>query len=266
VLLNPVVVESSLGVDTTVAAAIAPAGNADQIPVTLTVLGSEDIRATRVTLAGVQTLADVTAAHLRWLVEHVAEALFASLVSQVTQVHLSEGDGGRATAAGGTPASSRADLVVPLLGVVWDADWDDVVVVEGDIGGELHQSNVVSEGGRAVLRVHDDTLNSLDLDPVLVDQIVTVVASDLNDVVGRVRAAEDAVSSSDKPSLVDDRAAADESVVTLHERHPAVIALVGDLVATDDLELVSAATVEWSLAAVLSVDGQSLRGNQAKHS
>lgn len=230
---DPVVVARSSGVDTTVTAAIAPAGNTDEVPS----VGSgrvEDVWATRVTLAGINVATDLATAHLEGGVDAGTEALLATLVGQVDHVDLHEVARDAAAAEEGTPASGPAVSTSPILAAIWNADWDDVVVVDDELGGELHQSNVVSEGGRAVLRVHDDALHSHRLNPALGSE--TIVTTDIQDVGVDVGRTEDAVSSSDDPPAVDDRGAANEGIVTSHGSHPAVITC-SSLVTTDDLLL-----------------------------
>jgi len=224
-------IASGSGVHATVTATIAPAGNTDQVPV---VVDSrlEDIRATRVTLAGVDAAANLATAHLEGGVDVVAEAGLAAIVAQVKHVHLHEVAGDAAAAEEGAPASGPSHFVGPVLVAMWNADWHDVVVVDNDLSGELHQGDVVSERSRAVLRVVDDTLHSHRLHPVLLG--VTVVTANIHNVDTNVGVAKWAVSSGDRPPAVDQGGTANETTVASHGSHPAPITWLSR-VTTNDL-------------------------------
>jgi len=255
---DPVEVARGSGVHATIAAAIAPAGNTDQVPILVTDR-LEDIWATRVTLAGVDAAANLATAHLDGGVDAGAEASLATIVHQVEHVHLHEVAGDATTAKEGAPAGSPAHGALPVLGTVWDADWNDVVVVDLDWSIKLHQRDVVSEGGRAVLRVVDDTLHSLRLNPGLLH--VTIVTADIQNVDSRVGVAKWTVSSGDHPHTVDERTSANEATVASHGSHPAPIASNG-LVATDDLVVGCAG--KRSLTTAWRVDGSLSGSSQNK--
>lgn len=247
---DPVVVARSSGVDTTVTAAIAPAGDTDEVPFAVA-RGVEDVWATRVTLAGIDVATDLATAHLEGGVDRGAEALLATIVGQVEHVDLHEVARDAAAAEESAPASGPTHCASPILTAIWNADWDDVVVVDDDGRSGLHQGNVVSEGGRAVLRVHDQALNSHGLNPCLYAE--TIVTTDIEHVGVDVGRAEDAVSSSDDPADVDERRTADEGTVANHGSHVAVIAWYG-LMATDHLLLAS--RLQWSETATWRVNGR----------
>jgi len=201
---DPGVVTSSLGVDTAVAAAVAPRGDADQVMlVGLAWFGRwAGVWAARVALASVLALADLTGAHLKVGIDRRAKASHATSVSQVQHVdlHLITRD---ATAREeSTPTSCVTESALPVLATVWDAHWNDVVVVDREWSGESHQSNVVSQGGRAVLRVHDDTGDSHGLSPRL--HVETIVNTTIEQVDSWVGVTEWAVSSRDVEVFVDD--------------------------------------------------------------
>jgi len=203
-------------------------------------------------LAGVNALANLTTAHLHGSVDAGAEALLATIVGQVDHVHLHEVARNAAAAEEGTPTSGPSVLGLPVLTLVWDADWDDVVVIDGELGVELHQSNIVSKCGRAVLVVDEDALNSLRDDPGL--SVKTIVTTDIQNVHRWILVAEDAMSSSDEPPVVDHRTTANETTVASHASHPTPIASLGS-VAADDLVVLDRHV--WSLTTTLRVDSLS---------
>jgi len=227
--LHPVEITGSLGVDTTIAATIAPAGDTNEIMVLVSarLARAKDVRAARVTLAGIGVATDITTAHLKGRIDAGAEALLATGISKMQQVHLEEIALDGAAAEGGTPASGQTVLTTPVLRAIWNADWDNVVVVDDQVAGKSHQSNVVSKSGRAVLRVHDNSFDSHDLNPALL--VKTIVTSNVQHVGVDVRRAKNAVSSGDGPSFVDDRASANEGTIASHASHPAMIAKLGCL-------------------------------------
>jgi len=153
-------------------------------------------------LAGVLALADLAGAHLKVRVDRRAKASNATIVGQVQHVdlHLIARD---ATAREeSAPTDSVTEFALPVLATVWDAHWNDHVVVDREWSGESHQSNVVSQGGRAVLRVHDDLSDSHGLSPRL--HVETIVNTTIEQVDSWVGVTEWAVSSRDIEVLVDD--------------------------------------------------------------
>jgi len=247
---DPVVVARSSGVDTTVTTAIAPAGDTDEVP-SVSTIGVEDVWATRVTLAGIDVATDIATAHLEGGVDRGAEALLATLVGQVQHVDLHKVARDAAAAEESTPARGPTHFASPILTTIWNADWNDVVVVDDDWHSGLHQGNVVSESGRAVLRVHDDARNLHGLNPCL--QVETIVTADIECVGVDVGRAKDAVSSSDDPVGIDERRTADEGTVAKHGSHVTVIAWYG-LMATDHLLLAS--RLQWSETATWRINGR----------
>jgi len=257
VTVDPGPVASSLSVDTTIAAAIAPARDADQVVATRSTL--DGVWATRVTLAGVLALADLTGAHLQVGVDHGTEASNASSIGQVKHSDVHQVARDAAASEESAPTASVTLLALMVLAAVRQADWNNVVVVDVESSGKLHQRDVVSQGGRAVLRMVNDLRDAHGLGPRLMGK--TIVNTAVEQVDSWVHVTEWAVSSRDVPLIVDDGATADEATVTTHGANPAVVAYVG-LNATDDL-IVGVALMGSGTAAV-RVDATSGASNGAQ--
>jgi len=211
----------------------------------------EDIWATRVTLASVQTATDLTAAHLEVGINAGSKALSAASISQVHHAHLHEVSRDATAAKQRAPAGGNAVLRLMVLATIWNAGWNSVKVVDMALSGKLEQDDIVSQGGRAVCRVHDDSLDSHRLYPRL--PVQTIVTADVQNVDGWISLTKCAVSSTESPVVLDERSAANKVAVTSHGNHPWPMARLG-LMTTDDLGVILV-WCSWSKTATWWVDG-----------